>query len=198
MFLSYTSSFYESIYYAVPKCASSTLKQVLCFDIENKFTPGSGEDTYFKFTVVRNPWDRLVSMYFNCKREANPITGEPMNDITTKYFGVIRKDLDFDTFIKNIFERRYFLKVSENLTSFESHFLPCNNFVPKNIDYIVKYKNFSEDIRFVMNKFGIQNELPVINKSDHNNYREYYSDKNLELVDKMYRVDLERFGFTYA
>lgn len=191
------SEFHKSTYYAVPKCASSTLKYVLCHNIENKFIPGCGDDDYFKFSVVRNPWDRLVSMYFNCKREFNPITGEPLNEITIEYFDTPRNELDFDTYIAKIYEKKYFIQKNFDMISFESHFWPCNNFVPKNIDYVVKYKNFHEDIKYVLTRLDINIELPVLNKSNHNDYREYYTERNLDMVDNMYRADLERFDFTF-
>lgn len=198
--LIFASDYHKAIYYASTKCASSALKQVLCRDINHKFNQKLSDvdlDNYFKFAVVRNPWDRLVYMYSNCIREFNPITNEPLDVVTRKYFNIERKNLDFKTFIHKVYENKYFTKLNSDYESFEAHFLPCDLFIPDDVNYIVKFISFKDDIKYVLDRLCLNIDIPIINKSEHEQYKFYYDSEDLDLVNYMYQKDIERFEFSY-
>ncbi|MEM6504325.1 MAG: sulfotransferase family 2 domain-containing protein [Planctomycetota bacterium] len=55
---------YKIAYVHIPKTGGSTVKQVLnCMENPNHRPLGDLPNDYFAFTLIRNPWDRLVSAY---------------------------------------------------------------------------------------------------------------------------------------
>jgi hypothetical protein len=55
---------YKLAYYETPKCASTSIKKILHDSLPDYTrTTNNSLDNYFKFTIVRNPWERFVSIY---------------------------------------------------------------------------------------------------------------------------------------
>ena len=127
----------------------------------------------FKFTTVRNPWDRMISSYFS------PHRGEI--------------SWDRDHFKNLIFE-------VEPITSYlflESHNdQKVSSF--KNIDYYIRYENLNEDFKKACALIDIPWEpLPMRNKSQRQSYGQYYDDELIELVQNRFSDEIEYFNYKY-
>lgn len=66
----------EIIFIHVPKCAGRSVRKAVGLPRDGhdralwyKFHDPEKFRRYFKFTVVRNPWDRLVSAYFYLRQD---------------------------------------------------------------------------------------------------------------------------------
>ncbi len=130
--------------------------------------------SYFKFTVVRNPFDRIVSEYFYSRRRG------------------LTQSRDFKTFVVN---------GEIDTHSYPNHNIPQINFFvdKKRIDYIAKFKNLQEDFKTICDKIGIPHqELPHKNKTKHKHYTEYYDDETKSIVEKKYAKDIEYFGYKFG
>ena len=130
---------------------------------------------YFKFTFVRNPWERMVS--------------------AAKYrrMGLTQfLNFDFTSWIQ-----------SRNLDP-DRHRLPQYDFLfddagNKLIDFIGRFENLQKDFNIICDKIGIpQQQLPHINRSKHKHYTEYYDDKTREIVAQKYARDIEHFGYEFG
>jgi hypothetical protein len=123
-------------------------------------------EEYFKFAVIRNPWDRLVSLYFS------PHKG----------------NADFD--------RKKFTEVVKNeKKGMQSPYVTENGRLAT--DSLIRFESLVEDFARVCDRLGIVAELPHVNKSSHQPYREYYDKKLMNLVYKLYREDIDRFGYEF-
>lgn len=145
-----------------------------------KRAPGAKD--YFKFTFVRNPWDKLLSEYFYMLK--------PPIGWREKKFVNQGLASSFKSFVLNDGIRycRQF------------HAKPQHKFFKKgSMDFVGRFENFEEDWNFICTKIGIQPfKLPILNKTDHKYYTEYYDDETRKIVAEKYAKDIERFGYKFG
>ena len=140
-------------------------------------------DDYFKFTIVRNPWDRLLSFYYNKLHD---------QDLYKTKFSSFSGCTSFEDFI-------YALE-SRNLKRCNGHFkLQTEMFPQDKIDFIGKFENFATDFNIICGELGIpRQELPHRNKSNHKYYTKYYNTDMSSLVAEKYANDIEIFGYKFG
>ncbi len=153
---------------------------------------------YFKFSFVRNPWDRVVSFY--------------------KFLYYV-KGVKFEVFVKKILPGL----VNKNDFFFKSQYdyLYCKG-VPC-VDFIGRFENLNEDFSKVLDKLGFSNlELQHINKSKlkkrkysnikiifkqlsisagkqtiYSSYRSFYNQESIDIIAELYQNDIECFQYTF-
>jgi len=137
---------------------------------------------YFKFTVIRNPWDRMVSFYHYHKEKIlknnNPTE-------TWKYL----KDLTFKKFLKSTKFQKWALV--NNITDF------INYNKKTHIDYYINFENFENDFKVVKQISGMENKLLEENKSTHKEYKHYYNDKSKKIIDFLFKKEIKFFNFKF-
>lgn len=134
-------------------------------------------DSYFKFGIVRNPWDWQISLYhYILDRKSHWAHDE------------VKKCKDFNEYIESG-------KFKIGHKSQHQFFTDENGNIL--VDYIAKIETLEEDFKTICNKIGIENELPHLNKSDHFKYREYYTDKTKQIVADFFKKDIELFNYNF-
>jgi hypothetical protein len=124
----------------------------------------------YRFTCVRNPWDRMVSYYFTP-------TQSPESWDREKFHGII----------SNAISVADYLRLMQN---------EKNPFA--NVDYIMRFENLADDFRTVCNQLDISPvTLPQYNRSTREHYSKYYDDELREFVRTRFAADIERFGYTF-
>lgn len=131
-------------------------------------------DDYFKFCVVRNPYDLMVSSYFFEKRDLNK-----------------NSQIDFKTYCKK------FINYNSNLLRMIIDDQPI-------CQYYIRYENLVNDILVVLDKLGITDfdikDLPH-HKSEYNPhdkpYQDYYDDETKQIVKKIFQKEIEMFGYDF-
>lgn len=170
-----------------------------------------GEDvwnSYFKFSIVRNPWDMVVSRYFWNKKNATPrknplqvlaeIARSPLNpDLYGKLWNAAKRSLmrteltetdTFDDFLK---------KLPSNLSNTRYYFDDNGNQIN---DFVIRYEQLNEDFKTVCEKIGIPYEpLPSLKTKTRasRDYRELYNDKTRQMIADMFRQEIATFGYTF-
>jgi len=83
------------------------------------------------------------------------------------------------------------------------HWLPQSLYVPRRLDFLGRLENYAEDFQRVQS-VALENgvieaemEPPHLNQLEGQHYSEYYSDKERAMVAKIYRDDIERFGYEF-
>ena len=145
---------------------------------------------YFKFAIVRNPWDRFVSIFHHVvfgnhdrgwlrKYGAKPVRRDCFKELLT------RDDNIFKTFrpIKH-------LGLMSKYGNQYDFTLGC--------DFIGRFENLQQDFNTICNKIGIkQRQLPVLNNTNHKHYSEYYDDETREIIAQVYSKDIKYFGYKF-
>jgi len=142
---------------------------------------------YFKFTFVRNPYDRLVSCYENLPQKHKELH---------KYylFGYLERDKGFSNFCKKVCRIPFCLADMH----FESqYYLLSDKQGNCRADYIGKYENLAEEYEWIREKYGLA-PLRHLNPSGKGNWMDYYTRKTAQLVYKKYRKDFETLGYEGA
>ena len=129
-------------------------------------------DEYFKFTFVRNPYDRAVSWVYY-------------------YYRNRKINLDEHSFKELIF------KFPDWIWTCQHEFLFEDN--KNSMNFVGKVENFQEDFNTICDKIGIPHQqLPHKNKSKHKHYTEYYDEETKSIVAEKYAKDIEYFGYTFG
>ncbi|MBP3852936.1 MAG: sulfotransferase family 2 domain-containing protein [Erysipelotrichaceae bacterium] len=155
---------------------------------------GENEKDYYKFTFVRNPFDRLVSCYqskFHADQEIYRRDKEDFEFADYPY-GNFSIDDSFDSFVRKV------VKIPNHLL--DRHFCIQTSLVydpdgkPK-VDFIGKFENLEEEFEPIRKKYDL-NPLPHYNSSHAKDYRTYYTEETAKLVYKKYKKDFNTFGYT--
>ena len=130
-------------------------------------------DEYFKFTFVRNPYDRFVSwVYYYGKKKINNLHKYSFKELISKCPKFV-----WDTQLSFVLS-----KDNKNLMNF-----------------VGKFENFQEDLNTICDKIKIpRQKLPHKNKSKHKHYTEYYNDETRQIVAEKFAKDIEYFGYEFG
>ena len=207
--ISHTHKF---IFTHINKCGGTTISNVLRqygrrrFDhdklsVRIKDCIGDPKD-YFKFTFVRNPWDKMTSFYHYHSRRGWDIhwPWDKNNPPEFKEFikQIYDESFDWKTLWKgrpwkSTYEQKVPLRVSN------SYMWLVDENDKLLTDFIGKVENLQEDFNVVCDKLGLpKQELPHHNKSNHKHYTEYYDDETKQIVAEKYAKDIEYFGYEFG
>lgn len=141
-------------------------------------------DTAYKFTLVRNPWDKVVSHY-EYRRKRNK-TGVATRNISFSEWVKKTYGPEKDPFYYN--NPKAFQPQVEWLKNDEGHI---------DIDFIGKFETINEDFDKIKAAIGLVAELPHLNASKRAGFREYYDEETREIVANWFREDIEAFGYQF-
>ena len=130
---------------------------------------------YCSFTIIRNPWDRMVSLYFYYRerkvREAQ--------QYEFKEWILLPELITGDIWHTQI---SYLTDLNEEI----------------DVDFILRFENIEEDWKQLLQDICLPyGKLPHINTSEHEDYRSYYDNKTIGFVQDSCREDIEQFGYTF-
>lgn len=151
--------------------------------------------TYFKFSFVRNPWDRIVSEY------------------------------NYRDYHKNMCFKEFLTKGMPNKSNYSDayrHLLPQYDFLHDDagnllVDFVGRFEKLQSDFDYVCAQLGFNDtQLPHVNssrkhslmdninifKSNQNKkrkkYTDYYDDETQKIVESMYLKDIKAFGYRFG
>lgn len=133
----------------------------------------------FKYTIVRNPWERVVSAYHYLKERR------------------FLNDNDFRIFIEKIGNGEldsYHIRVKQHLVPQIPMFSINGESV---VNFIGRLENIKEDWKYIANQINCTEVLPHKNKSNHKHYRRYYTKKSKKIVERIYAEDIETLNYNF-
>jgi hypothetical protein len=190
---------YRCIFVHIPKCAGVSICRSLFGNngaghhsiatFQQVFDAPSFEH-YFKFTFVRNPWDRLLSAW-------RFLRAGGFNDTDRRW---ARRHLsefpDFGTFV------RHWL-TPENARSWV-HFRPQTDFLRLDngrpgVDFVGRYELIDTDFRQVCDQLGINAPLSTLNvaPAPRRDYRTAYGSESRAIVANVYAQDIGELGYDF-
>jgi hypothetical protein len=125
---------------------------------------------YYRFTFVRNPYDRMIS-YYSWKIRNNAID----------------QSTNFSSFVLSTIEEKDFLP--------QADFIRDRTGAPL-VNYVGRVETISEDFNVIAQKIGIPSKIPHKNEAPRSKQK-YFDSQTKKLFDDFYGEELEYFGYTY-
>lgn len=179
------------IFVHIPKNGGSSLERMLnlgggIFSIKD-FSTVINIDDYYKFTIVRNPFDKMVSAFTYLRSGKQPVD--------KPYFDIIIKYKDVNDFLKN------YLSIDNNLFKI-AHFTPQNLWLKINgvnkMDYVGRLEDYNNSVKTIFTNINVNiNNITHTNKSNRGDYKGYFNDESIEIMNRLYKDDLNEFGYEY-
>lgn len=143
-----------------------------------------GLDWYrsFKFSFVRNPYDRAVSQYFQQQRVA-------------KRIGIKNYKVSFEEWVINCFERKNKKYMKWDLGFLTQYDWLKNHKGEIELDYIFKFESLENDTKLLSKIIGTKAVLNHKNKIERKNYKNYYTPKSKQIIEKYFKNDFVNFNY---
>ncbi|MBS1730837.1 MAG: sulfotransferase family 2 domain-containing protein [Bacteroidetes bacterium] len=182
-----------------PKAGPPTLAHMRAADyVKYHYLSQELFDTYYKFSFVRNPWSRAVSMY--------------------KFLGY-HTFMSFENFV--LYQLPKLMKSKSWFVAPQYDMLYDNDILQ--VDFVGKFENIDVDFAQVCTHFGFSDKiLPHVNKSKSDkfkglkqliknpalltklsltkfkkDYKAYYQSKTTDMINKIYQKDIEVFEYMF-
>lgn len=186
------------IFIHVPKAAGTSINHALYGRTLGHYTISEIEAQFprlveqcFVFSVVRNPYDRLISAYHFAKKGRTVDMGMSNPDqYQIPEFGT------FESFVNQWL-------VKQDLYSVDNVFRPQHLYVCRRenvvVDYLARIESMDDDIHNISKLLGKPLHIGKknVNKGSES-YRDYYSNELSETVYQLYRKDFEIFSYNKA
>ncbi|MEO1051062.1 MAG: sulfotransferase family 2 domain-containing protein [Bacteroidota bacterium] len=199
------------IFVHIHKCAGSSLVQafidnphvISCIARPGIFPGRTGRekipdelfDRCMKFTIVRNPYARLVSAYRMFK---SSVRWEPLFPTFDDFVDFIQWTDVHEHEVKNEISIDDFMKRTEYIVHHCSSFHNPKYMIDQ-MDYVGRIETLNEDLKKIAEMLNIAPiQVNHLNKRGQAyNYRDYYSTNSKNLVGKIYQRDIERFKYQF-
>lgn len=155
--------------------------------IRDKVGPAIWND-YFKFSIARNPWDRVVSLY--TWKSRNERKASQAARVLSKLVGngdtLQEARVKFSHFLAGDWETNdRFYVIDDEL---------C-------VDLVLRYESLADDVATLCARLGIPTiELPRLKSGFRQNelhYSDYYDEASKALVGERHRNDVRIFGYRF-
>jgi len=133
----------------------------------------------YSFTVVRNPWDRMVSLWtYGMNRNWNFTDFLPITDTKP----------NFEQFISalTLLPNDYINIVS-----------PMTQLIDNNIDVILRFEHLHEDFKIIQQVMNCVEPLQKIKTSTRSDYKDYYNDTGRNIIAQLFEQDIDQWKYTY-
>lgn len=161
---------------------------------------------YCKFAVVRNSWDFVFSLFKN-------------KIVMDRVAQIWDEDMDWDAMIDERITKASFLDFIYNLESkynniynnffySESLKMPLNQqvyFCDENYnsyaDFILRFGNLKAQLKKITKEININFENlseENVSQKHFKHYTDFYDDKAKSKIEKLFKLDIERFNFEYG
>lgn len=168
----------DFIYFKVPKAAGSSIKYAIG-ELYSTYRLRKGDK--FGFTFVRNPYDRLVSFYEN-----------KINRDRVKWrfrYPRIYPRMPFEEFVRVI------TCIPDSRA--DIHFRSQDSLVPVDVDFVGYFEDLQQDFSKLCKYINKPcKKLEIVNKTKHTHFSQYYTQDLKKIVERRYRKDFERFGYS--
>jgi hypothetical protein len=164
------------------------LQHMTAADLKHVLQQDGVFDRYFKFSVVRNPWERLVSVFAWTNQKwakGVELTGD-----------------EFEASVRELHALFITARAAGQAPRVGAHLWPQVHFLVDRdrkllVDFIARHENLAADWQRIREKIGIQADLPLRMRSHHRPYQSYYSAATRAIVAEIYAEDIAALSYSF-
>lgn len=161
------------------KTAGRLWKHSTLADIDGLISPEQIEEL-FAFTLVRNPWDRMVSYYHWLRQQS--FSHEAVTHA---------KSTDFKTFVQS-------QQIRDTFRAAPAQYYMTDVNGTEHCAAYIRIEHFAQDAAGLIEHLGFDLKLEHVNKSmRRDSYQSYYCADSRRAVSESCAADIERFGYSY-
>ncbi len=129
-------------------------------------------NSYYKFCFERNPWDRVVSLYYwKCKSEPRPT----ISDFVESSAPLILKKRGYELYT-----------INGDIA----------------VDKVCRYESLSEELEQIRERLGLPGELELPKakssfRKDKRSYRDILGEKEKAKIAELFRDEIKLFGYNF-
>ena len=189
---------HQALFIHVPKSAGRSVVRGL-FDVKSvehapaewyqQLDPDKFE-RYFKFSFVRNPWDRAVSAYTYLGRG-----GSAASEEDAQWSSFVKRFESFDDFVCRWMSADNIMRNA--LFTPQAVFLK-DMFGQVAMDFVGRFEHLEQDFRRVAQRLQVDGELPHLNQSRSQPYQAFYTERSRDIVARLYAEDIAAFDYRFA
>lgn len=147
------------------------------------------------FAITRNPWDRLVSAYRFARRGHGVGGGFQAGVRHPERYRLAEMD-SFDSFVRNWLAKRDIAKL-DNFLQPQWAFV-CDSHGKVLLDHVGRVEDLEPTLDFIRESIGRVAPIEQANRSGERvDYRDFYTPELAELTGRIYREDIEMFGYQF-
>ena len=198
------------VFIHIPKCGGISIQKCNYFNCWHGDSHLTLEDyhrfifnsnSYKYYSIVRNPWSRMLSVYCYWK-QMTPSHKYYYWDATACR-KIQDNDMSFKEFLIKLSEPQIYFSKTRQFNVEMPHVKTQYSFLNVNgklkMDFVGKIESLQEDFNFICKDIGIpKQDLPHVNKSHHRHYTEYYDDETRDIISEVYRDDIKHFNYKFG
>lgn len=149
-------------------------KQDACQDIIRHF-----DDSGFYFTVVRNPYSRIVSQFVHWRDNLKRL----------------REGVSFKDYILNLNNPSFFVQ-PKHLHKYQLRFhMPCSYWIRSERFKIFKFEDIEGFVEYFVNNFDFKDNFPCLNTTTKNDIMSYFDEETIKIVNDIMLPDFQNFDY---
>lgn len=199
---------YKCIFIHIPGCAGTSMEHLIAGDDWAKIDWKTKHlkshqakelykkywNSYFKFSFVRNPWDRTISLAKNKRHGVWVNHNSPEINLNKNVEGKwswLKQSTGFEVFP---FDSKKYLKL--NSPASNSIYL---NYMLEELDFVGKFETLQEDFSYITKTLKIKGDLKKMETSTGRkfHYSRYYNDYQKKIIEQKYEKDLKKFNYSF-
>lgn len=191
----------------IPKCAGHSIADILIKnDYQHWYEPNTTPhihaqplkkyihnfEDYYLFSFVRNPWDRMLSLYsYLIQKQSHRLHEIILNFNASDWYNGFNHWLTcenyfvIDSYYNNCIQKR---SQSEYLFDDNGNLL---------VDFVGKLENINEDYPLLANKINLPVNINKLNESKHSAYTDVYTSYSKEFILKWHYKDIKYFNYSF-
>ncbi|MBW0156819.1 sulfotransferase family 2 domain-containing protein [Sedimentimonas flavescens] len=134
-------------------------------------------DSYFKFAVERNPWERQISLFYHRRGRDGGVPGD---------FDRAQRSLTYNLLHHNRLNNWGVYAIGDEIVA----------------DQVIRYEDLNDALPGLFDRIGLPRDLVLPRRNfghggERQHYSSYYTPASRDLVASWYRREIEAFGFTF-